>query len=257
MDILVVFIALFVLITIGVPVGFSIGGAALVGLFLYSNQNLMIMAQYNFTGINSFPIMAIPFFILAGCIMSQGGIAKRIVDVANNAVGFFVGGLGAVVILASMFFAALSGSAMATVSAIGGMLIPEMKKVDYNVAYSTTLACFAGTMGPIIPPSIQLVIYGVVTQTSIAALFIAGIFPGILIGVALIVTNYIMCKKYGMGKPDLSAERKSFKVYTLDFFYSIVKSFWALLTPVIILGGIYSGVFTPTEAAVIDRKSVV
>lgn len=189
--------------------------------------------------------------MLAGAIMSTGGIAKRIVEVANNAVGFLTGGLGAVVSLASMFFAAISGSAMATVSSIGGMLIPEMKNKKYPLEYSACLASFAGTIGIIIPPSIPLVIYGIATQTSISDLFLAGVFPGILIGLALIITNWLLCKKYGFGERQTLGEGFTIGQWAARLGKSFINGLWALMSPVIILGGIYSGIFTPTEASVV------
>lgn len=251
-SIVFLFIILFILLTIGVPVGYCIAGSTILTLILFTDLDPIIMAQYSFNGTNSFTILAIPFFMLAGAIMSTGGIAKRIISLANNAVGFFTGGLGAVVSVASMFFAAISGSAMATVSAIGGMLIPEMKERKYPVNYSACLASFAGTIGIIIPPSIPLVIYGVATNTSIADLFLAGFMPGILLGVAFIILNYVICKKEGFGeKVSFQDEGYTVGEWAVNLGKSFVDGIWALLSPVIILGGIYAGIFTPTEAAVV------
>ena len=251
MDILFLFVIMFVLMTIGVPIGYSIGGATVLTMVLFTDLDMIIIPQFAFSGLNAFTIMAIPFFMFAGTLMTQGGIAKRVVNVAYDMVGFVTGGLGAVVTLACMFFSAMTGSAMACVAAIGGMMIPEMKKKEYDVPYSTTLCCFAGTLGIIIPPSIPLVIYGVVTQTSITKLFLAGIIPGLLIGIALLITNYIMCKKLKLGIVDKSARMISVKDYAKKLGKSTKEAIWAIFAPVIILGGIYSGIFTPTEAAVI------
>ncbi|MDR2132357.1 MAG: TRAP transporter large permease [Clostridiales Family XIII bacterium] len=244
MAILFLFIVFFVTISIGVPIGFAIGGATLLTFMIYSEMPTIVVAQFSVTGLDSFPMMAIPFFILAGAIMGAGGVAKRLIDAAIGFIGFITGGLGAVVAVASMFFAAISGSALATVSAIGGFMIPEMTKKGYDVGYSAALTACAGTIGVIIPPSIPLVIYGVCTQTSIGDLFLAGIIPGILIGVGIMIANYFVCKKQGYGaneKPQplkLSLKR-------------LWEAKWAVLTPVIILGGIYAGIFTPTEASVV------
>ena len=179
MTFLVLFIVLFIMLAIGVPVGFAIGGATMVSMYFCSNLNMVVNAQYCFSGINSFTVMAIPFFMLAGLIMSTGGIAKRIVNFASALIDFVTGALGCVTILACMFFGALSGSGMATTSAIGGMMIPEMKKKGYSSEYAATLVCFGGIVGPIIPPSLSFVLYGATTNTSVPELFLAGVLPGI------------------------------------------------------------------------------
>jgi len=243
MEIFLVFLVLFILISISVPVGLSIGGATIVALLAFTKLDLAVLAQYSITGVDSFPLLAIPFFILAGTIMSVGGIATRLVDVAASMIGSITGGLGAVVAVSSMFFGALSGSSLATVSAIGSIMVPEMKRKGYDLGYSAVLTACAGTVGAVIPPSIPLVIYGVVTGTSVGDLFIAGIIPGILIGVGLMVGNYLVCKKRGY----LGEER----VPVRGVLRNIWVAKWALLAPVVILGGIYTGTFTPTEAAVV------
>ena len=243
--VIVLLILLFVLLAIGVPVGFAIGGATMISMFFFSDLNMVVNAQYCYSGIFSFTVMAIPYFMLAGTIMSTGGIARRIVDFASALIDFVTGALGCVSMLACMFFGALTGSGMATTSAIGGMMIPEMKRKGYDSSYAATLVCFGGIVGPIIPPSLSFVLYGASTKTSVPDLFKAGIIPGLAMGVALMIVCYIMAKKYGF-----KGETKKFS------FKAVVKSFvdaiWALLSPVIILGGIYSGKFTPTEAAVIS-----
>lgn len=257
MDILVLLSTLFIMIVVGVPVGFAIGGATMVAIYLCTNLDMVITAQYAFSGINSFTLLSVPFFMLAGNLMSTGGIAKRIVDIVQCFVGAITGGLGAVAVLAATFFGAISGSGMATTSAIGGMLIPEMGKQRYDIPYSTTLVCFAGTIGPIIPPSISFIMYGVVTGTSIADLFKAGIFPGLLMAFTLIVTNYYLCKKHGYGPVEkaggpVPTVREMLAARTRMLGAALREGIWALLAPVVILGGIYSGVFTPTEAACVS-----
>lgn len=243
MSIFVLFFTLFLLLALSVPVGLCIGGATIVTLLLFSDLNLQIIAQYAVTGVDSFPLMAIPFFILAGTIMSTGGLARRLVDVAASLIGWITGGLGAVVAVSSMFFGALSGSSLATVSAIGSIMVPQMERKGYDLGYSAVFTACAGTVGAVIPPSIPLVIYGVCTGTSVGDLFIAGILPGILIGIGLIIGNYYVCKKSGYKGEE--------KVPPRMVLHTVWEAKWALLTPVIILGGIYSGVFTPTEAAIV------
>ncbi len=264
------FITLFVLLIIGVPVGFAIGGATMLSMFLFSDLNMVINSQYCYSGIFSFTVMAIPFFMLAGTIMSTGGIAKRIVNFAATLVDFVDGAIGCVSIIACMFFGALSGSGMATASAIGSMMIPEMKEKGYDPAYAATVVCFGGIVGPIIPPSLSFVLYGASTNVSIPKLFLAGILPGILIGCIFVATNIILCRRSGtdLRKKNLKTHITDAKSLTiggrlanlgnqmLARFKSVGKAtvdgFWALLSPVIILGGIYSGVFTPTEAACVS-----
>ena len=194
---LILFGVLFLLITVGVPVGFALGGATILCMALFTNLDLSLVASYAVTGIDSLPMMAIPFFMLSGVIMSVGGLARRLIDVAASVVGWMTGGLGAVVSLSSMFFGAISGSSMATVSCIGSIMVPEMKKKGYDMGYSAVFTACAGTIGAVIPPSIPLVVFGVCTSTSVGDLFVGGILPGILIGLGLIVSNFIVCKKRG------------------------------------------------------------
>jgi C4-dicarboxylate transporter DctM subunit len=195
---------------------------------------------------DSFPLLAIPFFMFAGQLMGAGGISKRIVNFADHLVGFVVGGLGMVTVLACMFFAAISGSAAATVSAIGSFMIPAMKKNNYSGAFAAAVTAASGTIGVMIPPSIPFVVYCVLTSQSIGDLFIAGIMPGILIGFSLMIVVYFMAKKRGYK----NAENAGIPTFR-SFCHAFLDAFWALLVPVIILGGIYLGVFTPTEASVV------
>jgi C4-dicarboxylate transporter DctM subunit len=259
MAMIALFVVLFLMLLIGVPVGFAIGGATMASLAFFTDLNMVIVGQYNYSGISSFTVMAIPFFMLAGLIMSTGGIARRIVNFASALIDFVDGALGSVTILACMFFGALSGSGMATTSAIGGMMIPEMKKKGYDSAYAATLVCFGGIVGPIIPPSLSFVLYGATTGTPVPSLFLAGILPGILLGLVFIIVNTIMTKRMGT---DLKAKRaedeemvpfpEAMKARWKRIWVTTKDGFWALLSPAIILGGIYSGVFTPTEAACVS-----
>ena len=254
--IIVLLVLLILMLLIGVPVGFAIGGATMIAMFYCSDLNMVVNAQYCYSGIFSFTVMAIPYFMLAGSVISAGGIAKRIVNFASALIDFVTGAVGCVSMLACMFFGALSGSGMATTAAIGGMMIPEMKKKGYDPAYAATLVCFGGIVGPIIPPSLSFVLYGATTKTSVPDLFKAGIIPGVLIGLVFLVVNIIICKRTGTDLRAVETEKIPLKVFwgrRLKRLWIATKDgFWALLSPVIILGGIYSGFFTPTEAAAVS-----
>ncbi len=254
--IVVLLVLLVILLMIGVPVGFAIGGATMFAMFFCSDLNMVVNAQYCYSGIFSFTVMAIPFFMLAGSVISTGGIAKRIVEFASALIDFVTGALGCVSMLACMFFGALSGSGMATTAAIGGMMIPEMKKRGYDPAYAATLVCFGGTVGPIIPPSLSFVLYGATTKTSVPDLFKAGIIPGVLIGLTFLILNVIICKRTGTDLKAVDVKNVPLKEFWGKRLRRLGKAtkdgFWALLSPVIILGGIYSGFFTPTEAAAVS-----
>ena len=240
--ILVLFGTMFLLMMIGSPIAVALGVATMVTMTATTNISLTTMSTACLSGLDSFPLMAIPFFMLAGNLMKSGGISRRILDFADAVVGWVTGRVGMVTVVASMFFAALSGSSPATVTAIGGITIPEMKEEGYDPAYATAITAAAGTIGVIIPPSIPFVIYGVAAQCSISDLFLAGIIPGILIGVVLMIVNYVTAKKHGFGHTK--------KFHAGHLLRTLGDSIWALLVPVIILGGIYGGIFTPTESAV-------
>lgn len=240
----VIFGTLIVLLILGVPIGFSLGGAAL-GYILYTNQlTYGFIAQNMVTAADSFPIMAIPFFVFAGELMGGGGISKRLLDVANVFFGRITGGLAIVTVVVCMFFAAISGSGPATVAAVGGMVVPTMLQKGYDKKFVLALIAAAGSIGVIIPPSIPMVVYSVTTNSSVSSLFMAGFIPGIIIGLGLITYAYVYAKKRGYkgdtGKFDGKEARRI-----------IWDAKWALATPVIILGGIYGGIFTPTEAAAV------
>jgi len=241
MEILILFGCLVVFLVLSIPIGISLGLATAITLAATSDIPLIMIAQNAFAALDSFPLLAIPFFMLAGSLMSYGGISKRLVTLAEALVGFIVGGLAMVTVMACMFFAAISGSGPATVSAIGSFMIPAMKEKAYDQDFAAALAATAGSIGVIIPPSIPFVIYGVVSGASVGEMFISGIVPGILIGLSLMLTSYFIAKKKGYPKSE-SRPRvwPAFK-----------DAFWALLVPIIILGGIYGGIFTPTEAAVV------
>lgn len=247
METIVLFASFFILLFLTVPIGYSIGIATLIAIVTCGDGTipLLMITQKAITGCDSFPLMAVPFFMLAGNLMSGGGIAKRMLDFFDTFMGFITGGLSMVTTITCMFFAAISGSAIATTSAVGSFMIPAMKDKGYDEGFSASICAAAGTIGVIIPPSVPFVIYGVATGTSITDLFKAGVVPGIAMGVALMIVCYIMSKKYGFKG---ESKKFSFKAVWHSFWHAI----WALLSPVIILGGIYSGYFTPTEAAVIS-----
>lgn len=247
MQAVILFASFFILLILAVPIGYSIGIATLIALVFGGDGSipLLMIAQKAITGCDSFPLMAVPFFMLAGNLMSGGGIAKRILDFFDTFMGFITGGLSMVTTITCMFFAAISGSAMATTSAVGSFMIPAMKEHGYDEGFSAGICAAAGTIGVIIPPSIPFVIYGVATGTSITDLFKAGLLPGVAMGIALMICCYIISKKEGF-----KGETKQFSLKAV--WVSFREAFWALLSPIIILGGIYSGYFTPTEAAVIS-----
>ncbi len=245
MSAVVLFGSFLVLLMLSVPIGYAIGISSLVGIYYFSDIPLEIIAQKSITGVDSFPLLAIPFFMLAGNLMSSGGIAKRLVNFFDSLIGHVTGGLGIVTVIVCMFFAAISGSAVATVSAVGAFMIPEMVEHGYDKKFSAALTAAAGTIGVIIPPSIPFVIYGVTSGTSITDLFTAGFLPGVMMGAALILVCWMVSKKNGYkGR----GKRSSLKEIGKSFRDAV----WAILSPVIILGGIYSGIFTPTEAAVVS-----
>ncbi len=239
----VLFGSLALLLVIGVPIAMSLGVASMLCLFIL-DVPLAVVPQRIFTALDAYSIMAIPFFVLAGNLMTSGGISRRLVAFINTIVGRVRGGMTYVMVLACAFFAALSGSAPATVIAIGSTVYPEMAKLGYPKARSAGLLAVAGGLGPIIPPSIIMVVYGTVTNCSISNLFTGGIVAGCLIVVVLVGLCTIYSKKEQW---PLSAEKITFADFVKAFFRAIP----ALTLPVIILGGIYSGILTPTESAAV------
>ncbi|WHX40338.1 TRAP transporter large permease [Mesobacillus sp. AQ2] len=237
--ILMVFMLIF--FALSVPIAVSIGLASAIALWWDGGTPLIVLVQRSFTSIDSFPLMAIPFFILAGTLMEFGGISKRLINLANAITGHLPGGLAIVTVVTAMFFSAISGSSAATTAALGSMLIPGMIRRGYDPKFAGATQAVAGELGVIIPPSIPMILYGVTASVSIGDLFLAGFVPGILIGFALIVTVYVLSKKHNY----VREPRKSFR----KILVAIKEAFFALLMPVIILGGIYGGIFTPTEAA--------
>jgi C4-dicarboxylate transporter, DctM subunit len=225
-----------------VSVAVSIGLSAIVGIQI-SNVNMLISVKEMFSSINKFPLAAIPFFILAGNIMETGGISRRLVEFAKSIVGGVQGGLPMTCVLTCMIFAAVSGSSVATTFAVGAILIPALIKHGYPTPYAAALQATSAELGVIIPPSIPMILYGVSAEVSIGELFIAGFGPGILIGLALMLYVYVYCRIKGYGKNDGDGR--------LPFFKASWQAGWALMMPVIILGGIYGGIFTPTEASAV------
>jgi C4-dicarboxylate transporter, DctM subunit len=227
---------------LSVSVAVSIGLSAVLGIQA-SNAHMLISVKEMFNSINKFPLAAIPFFILAGNLMETGGISRRLVEFAKSIVGGVQGGLPMTCVLTCMIFAAVSGSSVATTFAIGAILIPALIKHGYPTSYAAALQATAAELGVIIPPSIPMILYGVSAEVSIGELFIAGFGPGILIGGALMLFVWAWCKVKGLGKNDGDGR--------LPFGRAFLQAGWALLMPVIILGGIYGGIFTPTEASAV------
>ncbi len=235
-------IFLLVLLVLNVPLAISVGLSATVVL-LTADINPIVAVQRMITGLDSFSLMAIPLFMVAGKIMEIGGISKRLVDLAASIVGSITGGFAIIAVLASMFFAAISGSAPATVISIGAIMVPAMIKEGYDKKFALALIAASGTIGIIIPPSIPFITYGISASTSVGDLFIAGVLPGIIMGLSLIIYSYIISKKRGYK----GGEKTSFK----KFIYNFRRSILGLLMPLIILGGIYAGWFTPTESGAV------
>ncbi|QCD44539.1 TRAP transporter large permease [Campylobacter mucosalis] len=241
MTIAFLFISLFGLMLIGVPVAVALGSSTVLTMLLFTDIDVSTISQLIFDGINKFALMAIPMFILAGNLLSKGGSARRIIDFAKSMVGHLPGGLPMSAIFACVIFAAVSGSSPATVVAIGSIMFVAIKEAGYPSAYAVGGISTAGSLGILIPPSVVMIVYGVTAEVSIAKLFMAGVVPGLMLGAMMIVQTYFGAKRLGFKatKPEPWSDRiKKFS-----------KAFWALLIVVVVIGGIYGGIFTPTEAA--------
>ena len=238
-----IILCLFLLFLLGVPISFALGLVSL-GALSYQDFNLLIVIQRMFGGVDSIALIAIPLFMLSGELMFRGGMSKRLVDFADTLLGHFPSGLAMVSILACMFFAAITGSAIAATAAIGGIMIPLMKEKEYDYTFSAPLLACGGSIGPIIPPSIPLLVYGTLANVSVGALFIGGIIPGILMGIGLMIYCYFIGKKrHYVGREKAAS------------FHEILSTgkdtVLALFMPIIIIGGIMSGIFTPTESGAV------
>jgi len=243
-----VIIVFLLLVFLGLPIAFSFALASL-GFFILEmgTSSLTLLISRTFGSIDSFPLMAIPFFILAGDLMKDSGISRGLVNFAELFIGKVKGGLGHVTVLASMFFGAISGSSAATVAAIGGIMIPEMESRGYNKKYAVALAAVSGFLGILIPPSIPLIVYGINAEVSIARLFLGGVGPGLIMGISFMIVNRFMAPRYMTERPDAQAAAQT-KVSAATVSKQAIP---ALIMPFIILGGIYSGAFTPTEAGAV------
>lgn len=226
-----------------VSIAVSIGGAAMLGMAIFEADKLILAPKEMFTAIDKFPLAAIPFFILAGNLMETGGISRRLVEFAKSLVGGVQGGLPMTCVLTCMIFAAVSGSSVATTFAIGAILVPALIQHGYPRSYAASLQATSAELGVVIPPSIPMILFGVSAEVSIGELFIAGIGPGLLIGGVLMLFVYLYCRWKGWGKHDGDGRQPVLQ--------AAGRAGWALLMPVIILGGIYGGIFTPTEASVV------
>lgn len=231
---------------IGAPIMTALGLSAAAALQA-GDRSLLIVVQMAFQSLDSFNLMAVPFFILAGHLMQSGGIARRLVRLANAIVGWIRGGLGAVAVLTSMLFATVSGSSSATTAAVGSVLIPEMEKKGYPRSFAASIAAASGELGAIIPPSIPMIVYALTANVSVGALFIAGILPGLVITLSLILTVCVIAGIQGFDE----VTRVGAKEWLKEMFAAFRDAILALLMPVIILGGIYGGLFTATEASCI------
>jgi tripartite ATP-independent transporter DctM subunit len=231
-----------ILLILGVPIVFAIGISSALALW-FLNIDIVVLAQTLIAGTQKFALLAIPGFLLAGDLMTAGGVSSRLMKVADSLVRHVTGGMGMVSVLSSMFFACITGSAPATTATVGTIMIPEMEKRGYSRRFAASLAVSVGPLGQIIPPSIPFIVWGVIAEVSITRLFLSGIIPGILDGIAYMAVCYIIAKRAGIAKEHRASLREILR--------AVYEGKWAILAPVIILGGIYGGIFTPTEASMI------
>ena len=240
----ILLVLFFALLFAGVPIIYTLMGSAMIVYLIFTPKSFTTLYQNMYGAGESFSLLAVPLFILSGMLMSGGGISRRLVDFFEKLMGFMHGGLAIVGIAACVFFGALSGSAPATVAAIGAIMIPSMVEKGYDKAWTADLLAATGTLGSIIPPSIPMVLFGVLSNTSVTGLFTAGVLPGLFIALCFCIYAYFYCRKAGIGPARKYEGREILKAF--------LDAFWALIMPVIILGGIYSGLFTPTEAATVS-----
>ena len=239
----ILLISLLILFAIDTPIAIAIGASSVLAILIQGDFPIMMVAQRMFSGTDSFHLMAVPLFMFAGVLMEAGGISKRIIDFANALVGWLPGGLAAVTIVSAMFFAGISGSAAADAAAVGAILIPAMKKSGYDSDFAAAVQASGGSIGVIIPPSIPMIIFGYLTGASIGQLFAAGIFPGLLIGLSLIIVSTIISLKNGYSSSAPFSLAETWRTFRCALL--------AMGAPVIILGGILTGIFTATESAAV------
>ncbi|MDD2509435.1 TRAP transporter large permease subunit [Aliarcobacter skirrowii] len=244
MVIATLFILLFGLMLVGVPVAVALGASTLASTFFFTDMDLMGITSKVFDGLNKYTLMAIPMFILAGSLLARGSAARRIIDFAKSLVGHLPGGLPIAAILASVIFAAISGSSPATVAAIGSVMYGAIKQAGYNEQFAIGTITTSGTLGILIPPSVVFIVYGVSADESIGKLFMAGVIPGLMIGGMMMLMTYLLAKRSGFK----ASKMASFK----EQFIAFKEAFWALLIIFVVIGGIYGGIFTPTEAGAVS-----
>ena len=252
MPVVLLFIIFVILLVIAIPVSITLGiTAVLPSIF---DPSFTLGAKYliraMFGGLDSFPLLAVPMFVLSGIIMAKGGISRKLFDVFAYFLGNFTAGMPCAVVVTCLFYGAISGSAPATVAAVGSMTIPVLTSLGYDLTFSTAIVTVAGGLGVIIPPSIPFIMYGMASGASVSDLFLAGVIPGLMIGLLLMLYAIYHCKRYGEDKEKIHAEVK--KLHDKGLLKVLKESFWAILSPVIILGCIYMGIASPTEAAVIS-----